>query len=266
MRKIVQISTLLLFTITLLTGCGKTKAVAPEYKAAKGEGEPISVRWDFGQEVIHSYSFDQETTQNAASFAGGQVSKTQTKGQCTITCEGKSKADLKITNLKAESSVRGDPGSKSKQKLPDVAIDGLKEDGTFSGIEAESDFLMTTVFKLPEEPIAVGGTEVVDLEIPFHVNGSPGKLKGKKATTFVGYYEIYGVNCVHLEMKYEYYAFEGEDGEESGSDRVSLKGSSDVYFDPEARRIHRSVAECDVKFDLGVASIDQEVKVTLHRI
>ena len=267
MKKTYCIVLISFFALTLLAGCGKTEAVAPDYKAAKGEGEPIEIRWDFGKPLVYNYSFDQETIQNAASFMGGQLKKSHAKGDCTITCEGDSKAEFQVMNLRAENSIQGQPDKKkTKESLPDVTLKGLREDGSFSGKDATQDFLMKTIFKLPEEPIAIGGTEVIDLETSFHVNNNSGKLRGKKATTFVGYYEIYGVNCIHLEMKSEYYEFESEDGKKSGSDQIKLKGSSSLYFDPEAKRIHRTVAECDIKFDMGLASINQDVKVTLHRM
>lgn len=266
MRKIMLLLSILLLP---LSGC-TSRPTGPDYKEVKGKGDPVLIRWDFSKPVVDNYHFEQTLSQRASSAFGSQGSdKTIIKGTCTVTCEGKSVAVVKVANLKAS----GETQTKDKnlppqlrQKYPDVELKGLQEDGSFSEKDPIADIVMRTAFLLPQRPIAPGGTEVIDLAIPFNVNGKPGKLIGKQATTFVDYYEIYGVNCIHLDTKYEYYEFASDDGSTSSGDSVKIKGNSVVYFDDQAKRIHRSDGDCDITLDIGLASVNQGLTTTLHKM
>lgn len=260
---------LLLFQMLILVvGCGSKKPVGPQYEAVEGTGEPVSVRWDFGQEAGYEYRFEQVVNSKAASFAGGgQIEKVVIKGDCLIKSEGDKEAVFQVGNLvldKQQSSK--DVEGLAQQYLANVSIEGLLEDGTFKNEDAAHDPVFRSFLKLPDAPIAQGATEVVDVSMPFELDKGAGKLLGKQATTFVGYYEIYGVNCVHLEMEYEFYEFEDAEGKKSDQDLILIKGNSTVYYDEKDKRVHRSVSECEVKLDMGLASIDRVVKITLHRI
>ncbi len=265
MRKLVGVIwvNLLLF---LLVGCD-SKPKGPSYQAVEGSGDPVSVRWDFSQAVKHDYRFDQLTDFHLGSIAGATREKNKIKGDCLVSSEGDSLADLKIANLKIDKSESTEVGMKhGAAQTEEVILAGMHEDGAFSTQKELEHLALATVFKLPDAPIAEGATEVTDLELPMNWNNGPGKLRGKQATSFVGYYEIYGVNCIHLESKYEYYEFVSDSGDVSSSKLMNVKGTSSIYFDQESNRIHRSVSECNIKFDMGLASADQTVKITLHKI
>lgn len=256
----------LLTTVSILVGCS-SKPTGPNYKAVEGKGEPLAIKWNFEKPVTHQYRLEQHITQNASSIAGGQRQKIISKGDCMVSSDGDSTATFTVGNLKLDKKLSGDlKNSHSKESLGEIELKGLQEDGSFKDKTAHDDVVYRTILKLPDHPIAIGATEVIDVEIPFLQNGKNGRLRGKQATTLVGYYEIYETNCLKVDTKYEYYEFVDAEDKVISSKLFKIKGESTIYFDEKLQRVHRSVSECDIKFDLGLASLDQTLKVTIHKL
>ena len=197
-------------------------------------------RWDFSEPGIeHNYSYEQKVKMKndmQSSFGGGESKNIEqemsTKGKLIIKSQGNGTAKMVLKDMKM--SMGGSKSETMAQQMPPIVVQEVNEDGSGSFGDNSLDMMLKTLFPLPQQPINVGESVDIPVQMPFNAMGSVLQATGRSHITLSKYVMVgdrfcakFNVDTVISEMQIP--------KEIKGDYGCSVKGTSVFYFDVENR-------------------------------
>ena len=243
----------LLLTLTLpMTSCGDGQSSSPNDKSQLLQelerdtyaetAPPASLptfRWDFANEDVHSYVYEQEARikgDMGAAVPDGSIKAEQSmsaKGTLLVKSQGDGTAELVLRDMKM--SVKMDLGEEEEartmeQVMPPIVVQGMKEDGSGSFGDSPQDMFLKMLFPLPSRALRVGDSVDVPAQMPFNAMGSVLQVTGRSRITLTRYVNIGKRTCAQLDVDIDISDLKVPP-ELKGEYEYSTKGSSVLYFD-----------------------------------
>jgi predicted Zn finger-like uncharacterized protein len=217
-----------------------------EHKFTETEA-PITTpvfRWDFSNEEIHSYAYEQEVvfkSQMGATPAGDPLVSEQnvsTQGVLLIKSQGDGNAELVLKDLKMNTKIvlkNNEEPETMEQTIPPVVVQGMKEDSSSSFGDSPQETLLKWLFPLPPNSLRVGESVDVPSQMPFNAMGSLLQVKGRSRITLARYVKDGNRTLAQFDVDIDISDLEVP-SEMKGKYNCATKGKSVFFFDIVKRR------------------------------
>jgi hypothetical protein len=207
-----------------------------KYPEAEPPKDKEVFRWDFSKK--HKYVYDYTSRARGTTF--GIEQKALSSATITVKAKGDRTADIIVGDLDTKLDMgieeRELPEYKEimdqvrKLQVPDMVLQGFKEDSTLPGEHTAPNLLTVALLPLPAEPLAPGGSTSIPRKEPFNAFGSLLWVKGATKTTLKGYVTIEGHRCARLDLRIDVSKLDVPE-ELPGKYACSIVGVGTCYFD-----------------------------------
>lgn len=200
------------------------------FKEAESPAESPLFRWDFSKQgVTHEYTYKQEVRMEMDSGLFDPETQAMTaEGILVVRSQGDNTAELVIKDVIMKMS-EGDSEA-IEQKVPAVALQGMREDGVGPFGNHSQDLFLKILFTLPAERMALGETIKVPMRMPYHLNGSALIVKGQSEVMLTEYVSIDDRLCAKFDVETDISEL-NVPPEIEGEHAVAMRGRSVLYFD-----------------------------------
>ena len=214
-----------------------------EYADATAPASAPVLRWDFSEERVYTYAYEQEMrvkTDLGPGFRGDLGAAEQSisgQGALLIKSQGDGTADLVLKDMKIATRVDWGNGKKPEtleMAAPVMVVQDVAEDGSASFGDSSQALLLKMLFPLPTESLALGESDEVPVQLPFNAMGSVLQVKGRMRITLTRYVEIGDRTCAQLDGDIDISELDVP-AELEGDYHCSMKGQSVFFFDVSER-------------------------------
>lgn len=160
-----------------------------------GEEGKIQITWDFTYQSQFEYSYEQSIAGYYQTKRAVPASHMELigKGVLTVYRTYDSLTELRMTDLETTSLKHGPDGVPAVTSIKNYPSGGVPSITPPTNLHQPMKLgLSERLFPLPPNPMAMGDSVVVPIEMPFDINGYTGLATGRYVLTFVSFEKISG--------------------------------------------------------------------------
>lgn len=243
--------------------------IEPYEEATPPSTAPV-FRWDLSKPgTLYQYTYDQDvrsrnTPENKLNVVSGSMTQEMTvRGILEIRIRKNRTADLILKDMNALVSM--DTGKEKSepvaQPIPDMTIEGLKEDGTGISGNNGQDMLIKTLFPLPAQPLRVGESIDIPEKIPFITTEKELEITGHTRITLSRYVKIGNRTCARLDVETDISEITVPPNLK-GKYKAWTRGNATFYFDVADRIFVSGETHVEMAYDIETPATTAKDKQT----